>query len=81
MPPPINTGGGGGGYGYAANAPPHANPAPPGYPLQPSGYGYPAPAGPHAYGNRVAEVEGNQRNRAQLIVGIDFVGRLSYART
>ena len=40
---------------------------------QPSGYGYPAPLpGTHPY-NRLAEVEGSQRSRAQLIVGIDFV--------
>lgn len=39
------------------------------------GYGYGAPApGPQAYGGRsLAEVEGSQRNKAQLIVGIDFV--------
>ena len=77
-PPPINTGGG------HAYAPQHQQqmyqqPAPPGYPMQqqqqhqPSGYGYPAPLpGPHPY-NRLAEVEGSQRSRAQLIVGIDFV--------
>lgn len=80
MPPPINTGGG------HAYAPPHSQqmyqqPAPPGYPMQqqqPSGYGYgaPAPQGPHAYGGgprSLAEVEGSQRSKAQLIVGIDFV--------
>ena len=80
MPPPINTGGG------HAYAPQHQQqlyqqPAPPGYPMQqqqqqPSGYGYgaPAPQGPHAYGQRsLAEVEGSQRSKAQLIVGIDFV--------
>ncbi len=36
------------------------------------GYGYPVPN--QQFGQqRMAEVEGNQRNRAQLIVGIDFV--------
>ena len=86
MPPPINTGGG------HAYAPQHQQqlynqPAPPGYPMQPqpnqqpSGYGYgaPAPSGPHAYGQRsLAEVEGSQRSKAQLIVGIDFV-RLTHS--
>ncbi|CZT23565.1 related to hsp70 protein [Ramularia collo-cygni] len=80
-PPPINTGGG------HAYAPQHQQqlyqqPAPPGYnPMavqqqaaQPHGYGYgsgPPPQGPHSY-NRMAEVEGNNRSKAQLIVGIDF---------
>lgn len=54
-------------------------PAPPGYPMNQQGgqgYGYPptAPQGPNAYGARnLAEVEGSQRSKAQLIVGIDFV--------
>lgn len=79
MPPPINTGGGyahppqqqGGGM--------YHQPAPPGYPMNQQGgqgYGYPptAPQGPNAYGARnLAEVEGSQRSKAQLIVGIDFV--------
>ncbi|SMQ54537.1 unnamed protein product [Zymoseptoria tritici ST99CH_1A5] len=77
-PPPINTGGG------HAYAPQHQQqlyhqPAPPGYPLnqqpqsaQPHGYGYGTGVqGPNSY-NRLAEVEGNNRNKAQLIVGIDF---------
>ncbi|KXS96719.1 hypothetical protein AC578_158 [Pseudocercospora eumusae] len=74
-PPPINTGGG---HVYA---PQHAQqlynqPAPPGYPMQgqqPYGYGQ-HPQGPHSYaGPRpVGEMEGSQRSKAQLIVGIDF---------
>jgi hypothetical protein len=76
-PPPINTGAG------HAYAPQHQQqlyqqPAPPGYPMQqphqPYGYGPQAVQGPHSY-NRVAEVQGdNSRSKAQLIVGIDFVG-------
>ena len=74
MPPPINTGAGG--HNYPPQG--YGNPtAPPGYPVgAPSGYGYPTPApqGPHAYGTRsLAEVEGSNRSKAQLIVGIDFV--------
>ncbi|KAK4505789.1 hypothetical protein PRZ48_003754 [Zasmidium cellare] len=73
-PPPINTGGG---HAYAPqhNQNMYNQPAPPGYPMnnQPSGYGYgaPAPQGPNSY-NRLAEVEGSARSKAQLIVGIDF---------
>ena len=75
-PPPINTGGG------HAYAPQHQQqlyqqPPPPGYPIQQQqAYGYGAPqVGSHpAYQqNRLAEVEGSQRSKAQLIVGIDFV--------
>jgi len=70
-PPPINTGGG------HAYAPQHQQqlyqqPAPPGYPMQQQ-YGYGAPQQHHAYQQRLAEVEGSQRSKAQLIVGIDFV--------
>ncbi|KAK5128921.1 hypothetical protein LTR85_000254 [Meristemomyces frigidus] len=78
-PPPINTGGG------HAYAPQHQQqmyqqPAPPGYPMQQQqqqqGYGYNAPqVGSHpAYQQQraMAEVEGSQRSKAQLIVGIDF---------
>ncbi|KAK0280312.1 hypothetical protein LTS16_001302 [Friedmanniomyces endolithicus] len=74
-PPPINTGGG------HAYAPQHQQqlyqqPPPPGYPMQQQqqGYGYNAQqqGGHPAYQHRVAEVEGNQRSKAQLIVGIDF---------
>ncbi|KXT17660.1 hypothetical protein AC579_9040 [Pseudocercospora musae] len=74
-PPPINTAAG------HAYAPQHAQqlynqPAPPGYPMQgqqPYGYGQ-HPQGPHSYaGPRpVGEMEGSQRSKAQLIVGIDF---------
>ena len=77
-PPPINTGGG------HAYAPQHQQqmyaqqpPAPPGYahggPQQAYGYGAPV-AGPHSYQRNLAEVEGSNRSKAQLIVGIDFVG-------
>ncbi|KAF2161198.1 hypothetical protein M409DRAFT_28240 [Zasmidium cellare ATCC 36951] len=73
-PPPINTGGGHA-YAPAHNQNMYNQPAPPGYPMnnQPSGYGYgvPAPQGPNSY-NRLAEVEGSARSKAQLIVGIDF---------
>ncbi|KAK5110457.1 hypothetical protein LTR62_005808 [Meristemomyces frigidus] len=75
-PPPINTSSG------MQYAPPHqqqmyANPsAPPGYnPMNPQPYhtaasGYDPRGQP--YQHRLAEVEGNQRSKAQLIVGIDF---------
>jgi len=75
-PPPINTGGG------HAYAPQHQQqmyqqPPPPGYPMQQQqqayGYGAPQVGGHPAYQQRVAEVEGSQRSKAQLIVGIDFV--------
>ncbi|KAK3716980.1 hypothetical protein LTR37_006035 [Vermiconidia calcicola] len=80
MPPPINTSGG---YSHPPQQQMYQQPAPPGYPMQqqPSGYGYGqiAPQGPHAYGQRsLAEVEGSQRNRAQLIVGIDFIPTVLY---
>ncbi|KAK0668508.1 hsp70-like protein [Cercophora samala] len=73
-PPPINTGG-----------PPVAGYPPPvmgGGPPPPPGYGNPTgypppppqPTGPVApyQRNAAAEVEGNSRSKAQLIVGIDF---------
>lgn len=43
--------------------------------MQNAAYGYGAPpvAGPHSYQRNLAEVEGNNRSKAQLIVGIDFV--------
>jgi hypothetical protein len=82
-PPPINTGGG---HAYAPQHQQHMYgqqqqqaPAPPGYPMQQQqqqqAYGYGAPQGNNAlYGRSLAEVEGNNRSKAQLIVGIDFVG-------
>jgi hypothetical protein len=81
-PPPINTGGG------HAYAPQHQQqmysqqqqaPAPPGYPMQQQqqqhayGYGAPQQGANPLYGRSLAEVEGNNRSKAQLIVGIDFV--------
>lgn len=50
-------------------------PAPPGYPMQQQqAYGYGAPQSTNPlYGRSLAEVEGNNRSKAQLIVGIDFV--------
>ena len=87
MPPPINTGGGYGHPPQQGGGQIYHQPAPPGYPMQQGGggggqgYGYPpsAPQGPHAYGARnLAEVEGSQRSKAQLIVGIDFVCTPSY---
>nr|POF23993.1 heat shock 70 kda protein 12a [Quercus suber] len=77
-PPPIDTR-----SGAHAYAPPHqqqmyAQPAPPGYnPMaqQPQGYGYGAPQaiGGASYQQRLAEVEGSQRSKAQLI-GTTFSG-------
>jgi hypothetical protein len=84
-PPPINTGGG---HAYAPQHQQHMYgqhqqqqqqqaPAPPGYPMQQQqqAYGYGAPQANPLYGRSLAEVEGNNRSKAQLIVGIDFVGR------
>ncbi|KAM0713863.1 hypothetical protein Q7P37_010825 [Cladosporium fusiforme] len=76
-PPPINTGGG---HAYAPQHQQHMYsqqqaPAPPGYPMQQQqqAYGYGAPQPGNAlYGRSLAEVEGNNRSKAQLIVGIDF---------
>ncbi|KAI5867661.1 actin-like ATPase domain-containing protein [Durotheca rogersii] len=76
-PPPINTGAPVPGY-----PPMHVQPGtqpPPGVAGGPPGYaGYPPPAptpqpanAMQSYG-RPAEVEGNSRSKAQLIVGIDF---------
>lgn len=79
-PPPINTGA----PPVAGYPPPVMGGGPPPVPGGPPGYagptGYPPPppaaAGPMAYArNTAAEVEGNSRSKAQLIVGIDFVGR------
>ncbi|GAW16411.1 hypothetical protein ANO14919_058370 [Xylariales sp. No.14919] len=85
-PPPINTGAPVSGYPPTMHMQPGAQPAPggpggppgpPGYP--PAGYPQPAPAPQQqptnamgAYGRPAAEVEGNSRSKAQLIVGIDF---------
>lgn len=83
-PPPINTGAPVSGYPPAMHMQPGAQPAPggpggpPGYP--PAGYPQPAPTSQQqptnamgTYGRPAAEVEGNSRSKAQLIVGIDFV--------
>ncbi|KAI1323311.1 actin-like ATPase domain-containing protein [Xylariaceae sp. FL0255] len=87
-PPPINTGAPVSGYPPTMHMQPGAQPPPQqGGPGGPPGYppaqGYP-PAGapaPHqqppanamqSYGRPAAEVEGNSRSKAQLIVGIDF---------
>lgn len=78
-PPPINTGGPPAGYPPPVmGGPPPIQGGPPGYAGAP---GYPPPPpqqqqGPGAapYGRQsAAEVEGNSRSKAQLIVGIDFV--------
>lgn len=79
-PPPINTGAG---HAYAPQHQQHMYgqqqqaPAPPGYPMQQQqqayGYGAPQQANNALYGRSLAEVEGNNRSKAQLIVGIDFV--------
>lgn len=76
-PPPINTGGYPGGHPALAGAA-----QPPGY-----GGGYAQPNGMHNapqltlpyVGGRsqAVEVEGAGRSKAQLIVGIDFVGKPS----
>lgn len=80
-PPPINTGAPVSGYPPQMAGQPGAHP-PPGVAGGPPGYatGYPPPAPPLAppnpmaqYGRPAAEVEGNSRSKAQLIVGIDFV--------
>ena len=84
MPPPINTNMQ---YGHPsqqqmyAQQPPNG---PPGYPVQGQApYGYAPQAIPQQHGaqqdyRRPAEVEGNNRNKAQLIVGIDFVSLAPY---
>jgi hypothetical protein len=83
MVPPINTAAGPGGYqqqpptmGGVGVGPPQ--PGPPGY----GGYTGGGPPPTHGGGNQVyaphrgsaVEVEGAGRSKAQLIVGIDFVG-------
>ncbi|KAK4239743.1 hsp70-like protein [Achaetomium macrosporum] len=78
-PPPINTGA----PPVAGYPPPVMGGGPPPVPGGPPGYagpaGYPPPAAPQPTGpiapyqrNAAAEVEGNSRSKAQLIVGIDF---------
>ncbi|OTA91360.1 hypothetical protein M434DRAFT_76410 [Hypoxylon sp. CO27-5] len=77
-PPPINTGAPVSGYPPQMHVGPGAQPpgvggGPPGY----AGYPPPAPApqptnAMQPYGRPAAEVEGNSRSKAQLIVGIDF---------
>ncbi len=85
-PPPINTGAPVAGYPPPMQIP--GGPPPPGYT---GGAGYhpataPQPTGnlpTAAYSRTAAEVEGNSRSKAQLIVGIDFVrlrDRLSVSR-
>jgi hypothetical protein len=77
-PPPIHTGAPVAGYPPPLGGPPPPVPGgPPGYAGAP---GYPPPAPqpqggmPVApYSRNAAEVEGNSRSKAQLIVGIDFV--------
>ncbi|KAI9660458.1 MAG: hypothetical protein M1821_009808 [Bathelium mastoideum] len=83
-PPPINTSTPNHGYpqqpqqGPPMYGHPPPPPGPPGYMHQQAGYQYQQqpPTGPNSYYNRsnVAEVEGSARSKAQLIVGIDFVG-------
>ncbi len=74
-PPPINTGAPVAGYPPPMQIP--GGPPPPGYT---GGAGYPPPGPPQqgnlptaTYSRNAAEVEGNSRSKAQLIVGIDFV--------
>ncbi|TLS21623.1 uncharacterized protein PpBr36_09449 [Pyricularia pennisetigena] len=79
-PPPINTGAQGvTGYPPPMGGPPPGAGGPPGYA---GAQGYPPPGPPQPQGNMplggpyqrsaAAEVEGNSRSKAQLIVGIDF---------
>lgn len=74
-PPPINTGAPVTGYPppQMQGGPPVAG-GPPGY-SGAGGYGVPAGQNlpPANYTRPAAEVEGNSRSKAQLIVGIDFV--------
>ncbi|ROV96654.1 hypothetical protein VSDG_05619 [Cytospora chrysosperma] len=76
-PPPINTGAPVAGYppqmAPMQGGPPVAG-GPPGYTGGAGGYGPPAgqPMPAAVYGRPAAEVEGNSRSKAQLIVGIDF---------
>lgn len=80
-PPPINTGAPV--AGYPPQIPPMQGGAPipggpPGYTGQ-GGYGAPPPGQgmqTAPYARPAAEVEGNSRSKAQLIVGIDFVSYL-----
>lgn len=84
-PPPINTGAPVAGYPPPG---PMGGPPPPAMAGRPPGYGgapgYPPAGGPpppgggplppaNAFNRPAAEVEGNSRSKAQLIVGIDFV--------
>ncbi len=74
-PPPINTAAYPGGHPVLAGAPP-----PPTYGgayAQPNGiHNAPQPTlGQYGGGRQAVEVEGAGRSKAQLIVGIDFVGR------
>lgn len=81
-PPPINTGAPVSGYPPPMQLPggaPQSMGGPPGYSGAPAGYGAPQQVQQPMqgiYGRPAAEVEGNSRSKAQLIVGIDFV-RLS----
>jgi hypothetical protein len=82
-PPPINTGAPV--SGFPPQIPPINQGGPPpmggGPPVYGGNPGYPPPqqTGPppmgqqYQRGNPAAEVEGNSRSKAQLIVGIDFV--------
>ncbi|TPX17075.1 uncharacterized protein E0L32_003193 [Thyridium curvatum] len=80
-PPPINTGAPVAGYPPPMQIPGGPPPVPGGPPGYGGGAGYPPPAPPQQgqpmptapfRGNPAAEVEGNSRSKAQLIVGIDF---------
>ncbi|KAK7962549.1 Heat shock protein Hsp70 [Apiospora aurea] len=85
-PPPINTGAPVQGYPpqmqMQPGGPPPIQGGPPGYA---GATGYPPPAPPQnqgpamqQFGRPAAEVEGNSRSKAQLIVGIDFIPTVLY---
>lgn len=89
-PPPINTGAPVAGYPppqIPMGGPPPGQGGPPGYGGQPTGYPPPAPPqqnnlpGAPYTRNAAAEVEGNSRSKAQLIVGIDFVSHDATSRS
>lgn len=82
-PPPINTGAPVAGY-PPPQVPMQGGPPPGGPPGYAGATGYPPPPPPGTtlpvapYSRTAAEVEGNSRSKAQLIVGIDFVSHVMH---